>query len=714
MERGRWEGWYVTCDLKIWHHLWGQLVGEGVWAVKSLKELCSPTPRVTHDLSLTTKMAEEERIRAEIQRCWEDFIFRSKDPREMSSLRPEIAESWIRSRDYGVDPFAERLGRSLDPESFQLLLRNKEPFLQVALPFVRQLGQLLWESGYITALTDEKGVMLNIAGDDDAIRRYREINLAPGVMWSEEIIGTSAHGNCLLLKTPLQVAGPEHYSVALQKTTCSSAPIFGPDGKLEGVLAIASLRTELTHPHTLGLVTSVAWAIQNQLQLETKTREIYLNHSVLKATLAAVGEAIVTLDAEGRVSQVNREAKKLLGIQASDVLGRHFEVAIGHQPAVNEVLRNGKPLNDIEVTVEVRGTRGAYCASVLPILDRDNKVQGAVLSMKPMERIRSLVNRMGGAEAVFTFKDIIGNTSAIRKCIEKARQAAASTANILLLGESGTGKELFAQAIHNASSPSGPFVAVNCAAIPRSLIESELFGYEGGAFTGAERRGRPGKLELANGGTLFLDEIGDMPLEVQPVLLRVLEEKKVLRLGGSRYIPVDFRVIAATNQDLLQMVREKRFRHDLYFRLAAFCIRIPPLRERKEDIILLAQHFANIIGQRMGLPPVEVSDEAQVKLASYSWPGNVRELENAMVYALSSARDGIVKAEDLPDEIQNPLIGGLSSENELVCLEEVEKQAIIRTLKQTGSTRIAAQVLGIGRTTLYRKLKRYGIEALDY
>lgn len=682
--------------------------------MKSLKELCSPAPTVTHDLSLTTKMAEEERIRAEIQRCWEDFIFRGKDPREMSSLRPEIAESWIRSRDYGVDPFAEKLGRNLDPESSQVLLRKKEQFLQVALPFVRQLGQLLSESGYFTALTDEQGVILIVDGDNDAVQRYHlEINYGPGAVWSEEAVGTHSHGTCLVLKTPLQVSGPEHYSVRLHGATCSSAPIFGPNGSLEGALVIASARSELTHPHTLGLVTSVAWAIQNQLQLEAKTQEIYLSHSVLKATLAAVGEAIITLDAEGRISQINREAKKLLGIQASEVLGRHFEVAIGHQPAVSEVLRNGKPLNDIEVTVEVRGIRGGYCGSVLPILDHDDKIQGAVLSMRPIERIRHLVNRMGGAEAAFTFKDIIGNTPAIRKCVEKAKQAATSTANILLIGESGTGKELFAQAIHNASSPGGPFVAVNCAAIPRSLIESELFGYEGGAFTGAERRGRPGKLELANGGTLFLDEIGDMPLEVQPVLLRALEEKKVLRLGGSRYIPVDFRVIAATNQDLLQMVREKRFRHDLYFRLAAFCIRIPPLRERKEDLIFLAQHLASIIGQRMGLPPVRVSDEARARLANYSWPGNIRELENAMVYALSSGQDGIVKAEDLPDEILNPLIGSLTSEKELVCLEEVEKQAIIKALKQTGNTRIAAQALGIGRTTLYRKLKRYGIEGLD-
>lgn len=287
--------------------------------------------------------------------------------------------------------------------------------------------------------------------------------------------------------------------------------------------------------------------------------------------------------------------------------------------------------------------------------------------------------------------------------------------NILIQGESGTGKDVYAQAVHNESRPDGPFVAVNCAAILRTLIESELFGYEGGAFTGAERQGRPGKIELANNGTLFLDEIGDMPLELQPVLLRVLEEKQVMRVGSNRYIPVDFRLITATNKNLLELVENGDFRQDLYYRLKVLEVNIPPLRARGQDILLLAQHFVEKIARQKNNSAPVLSDLAIIYLLKYDWPGNVRQLENAMFYAVTVCKGNIIKPEDLPAEILEKLniaepANSTNNADNKLSMQDVEKVMIINALKQTeNNVSEAAKLLKMSRSTLYRKIKLYEI-----
>jgi transcriptional regulator with PAS, ATPase and Fis domain len=281
---------------------------------------------------------------------------------------------------------------------------------------------------------------------------------------------------------------------------------------------------------------------------------------------------------------------------------------------------------------------------------------------------------------------------------------------VLLNGESGTGKELFAQAIHSDSRSNGPFVAINCASIPRNLIESELFGYEGGAFTGAERKGRLGKIEAANGGTLFLDEIEDMPLEVQSALLRVLDDKKVLRISSNKYIPVDFRLIAATNKDIFQLIKEKKFRNDLYFRLSIFKLDIPPLRDRGSDILLLAGYFIYKICDKMHWKSPKLSPEVNEILTEYYWPGNVRQLENAMVHAVYMSRNGLIKVNDLPDEVKNNYSFEGSLDREIKPLREIEKAAIICALHREKNKVKVAGLLGLSKQTLYRKIKEYGIE----
>jgi transcriptional regulator with PAS, ATPase and Fis domain len=302
--------------------------------------------------------------------------------------------------------------------------------------------------------------------------------------------------------------------------------------------------------------------------------------------------------------------------------------------------------------------------------------------------------------------------------IEIARKFAHLDANILIQGESGTGKEMFAQAIHHESRSSGPFVAVNCGAIPANLIESELFGYEGGSFTGAERRGRAGKLELADGGTLFLDEIGDMPLELQPVLLRVLEEKRLMRIGGNRYVPVNFRLITATNKNLYEQVENNQFRQDLYYRLKVLQIDIPPLRDRSSDILELANYFIRVIAQKQLIVPPVLSDLATIYLLNYHWPGNVRQLENSMLYAVNVCEDNIIRPEDLPQEITSgidlnlPVNTGtqlhMAQPLTNLSMKDMERIMITQALEQTKyNVSEAAVLLGMSRSTLYRKIKEY-------
>ncbi|UWG96644.1 sigma 54-interacting transcriptional regulator [Dehalobacter sp. DCM] len=320
-----------------------------------------------------------------------------------------------------------------------------------------------------------------------------------------------------------------------------------------------------------------------------------------------------------------------------------------------------------------------------------------------------------GLTANSPFSTILGESPQIQNVIRTAERFAPSESGILLTGESGTGKEMFAQAIHQASGRSGPFVAINCAALPGNLIASELFGYVGGAFTGAENKGRLGRIELAKEGTLFLDEIGDMPLEIQPNLLRVLEDKKVTRLGSNKDIHVDFRLIAATNVDLFQLVQEKKFRADLYYRLETLQMKLPPLRERGRDILLIANYFLEEICTKAGRAPLKLNKDTETFLLKHAWPGNIRQLKNAMVYAANMCQGQVITLLELPESVYRDMDMALP-EKDLVnfpmsSLQEIELNSIKKALLLSGNNvRGAAKVLGLSKTSIYRKIKEYNID----
>jgi len=356
---------------------------------------------------------------------------------------------------------------------------------------------------------------------------------------------------------------------------------------------------------------------------------------------------------------------------------------------------------------------GAYDFVTKPI---ESKTLGVVVSRAVQHRRLREQIRMLRAARDANQSLIVGGSPAMRKVADLIDRVGDSDASVLIHGETGTGKELVARAVHNKSKRrEGPFVAINCAAVPHSLLESELFGHARGAFTDAKAT-RMGLFQQANGGTLFLDEIGELPIDVQPKLLRALQERKVRPVGDNREIPYDARIVAATNRDLENEVREKRFREDLYYRINVVKVEVPPLRSRGSDTLHLAHHFLKQFAERSGKPTLELSERAAERLMAYEWPGNVRELENCIEHAVALARFDQVTVEDLPEKLRGYLAGSFvataNDPTEIVTMEELEKRYLLRVFKLVGNNKSrAAEVLGIDRRTMYRKLERYA--ALD-
>jgi len=319
---------------------------------------------------------------------------------------------------------------------------------------------------------------------------------------------------------------------------------------------------------------------------------------------------------------------------------------------------------------------------------------------------------MTGAKAKITFSDIIGQNLEFLETIRLARIASKSTSNVLLLGESGTGKDIFAQAIHNNSErKNGPYVVINCAAIPRDLIASELFGYDEGAFTGSRRGGNPGKFEIADGGTIFLDEIGEMPLELQTALLRIIENKEIMRVGGKKVRSVNVRILAATNKNLMEEASKGNFREDLYYRLNVFTIRIPPLRKRKDDIPLLLDRFVRDLSSAINKPVTKVQNDVVTALMEYSWPGNVRQLQNVLERAINIAPGNELTIDLLPEEIMRAPKAVSYIQEDSFDLKDIERKMIENMIRSHISKSEIAKKMNMSRSTLYRKLAQFGVES---
>ncbi|WP_298068496.1 sigma 54-interacting transcriptional regulator [uncultured Mailhella sp.] len=555
----------------------------------------------------------------------------------------------------------------------------------------------------VIGLSDSTGLILHTVGHEEDIKALPVFQR--GFFATEEHSGTNGIGTGLIEKRPIEIIGAEHYYGDALGWYCCSAPIFN-ENDLVGIFNI-STRAQNHHYHTIGLVEAAAYSVSEQLRLRLLLKE-------QNAMLEFLDEGVLILDSGNKVRALNEKARSMLSPGGSSAQNRLTGLPVHEllpleKSDLTDVLSAQHRINDREVTLRLPNGVFQYAISCSPIENG-----GAIITLRSVKRMREYAARMMSQGAVYSFENIVGESTAIREVLRLARKASQSNITTLILGESGTGKELFAQAIHNASSrKNGPFVVVNCGSIPRTLLESELFGYEDGAFTGARKQGKPGKFELADGGTVFLDEIGELPLDAQASLLRLLQENEVVRVGGTTAKHIDIRVVAATNRNLEEAVGQQTFRNDLYYRLNVLSITIPPLRDRKTDIRLLSNFFLEKFSHALGRTDARFTEEVLEALTLYDWPGNVRELENVIERTINIASSALIQLSDLPAHIlkyrtQEPALPGHTVRSSVLKTQEME--TIMEMLRETqGNFRLAASKLGIARCVLYRKVKQMGM-----
>jgi transcriptional regulator with PAS, ATPase and Fis domain len=439
------------------------------------------------------------------------------------------------------------------------------------------------------------------------------------------------------------------------------------------------------------------------------------------ALLDQMTDPVLAIDQRGKVIHCNVPAARLLNLPTRDGSSdgereKHTAVSVEGLEFLDRVLKTRTGFDDKEMFLRFGGVEKPYLVSATPLAS-GGLIYGVMAVIRPLGELHRWAYNLTHAVKVFSLNDIIGESPAIQLVKEKALKVAGSKSSILIMGESGTGKELLARGIHNASPRAdGPFVAVNCAAIPDTLLESELFGYEEGAFTGARKGGKPGKFELADGGTIFLDEIAEMSIHLQAKLLRVLEGWEVERVGGTRPRPVDVRLMSATNQDLAEKIACREFRGDLYFRLNVIPLRVPPLRDRAGDIPLLAMHFVRKHAALLGKEIERIDPDVSELLEIYEWPGNVRELENAIEYAVNLEGTSSIHERSLPETIRARASSLPKGSRDSGGIDDMEARLIVEALTRHGLSyrgkQEAARELGIGIATLYRKMARYGIPGI--
>lgn len=645
----------------------------------------------------------------------------SRVKKKSQSTKDYVTSGWRRCIELEVDPFQERCLKIHKDKELQELLRKNQQLINFAKPLMKDLYSFVRGTGFAVVLADNNSCILEVIGDEDVTDPFsKELNFIKGAQWTEEYVGNTAINSAIREGKPLQLSGEEHYCIMHKNWTCSSAPIF-VNGKIIGVLNVTGYKNKV-HEHTLGMVVETAKAIETKFKVEYANNMLEIKNKYQQAIIDCFNDGLLTVDKEGTLTYINNAGAEILGIDRQKAVGHHISDVLDFNPVILNVIKSGKGYIDKEFIITNRsGAKLHFIKSAIPILDEHNNIIGAVDTFRKIERVHKMVHKMVGAYGKFTFDNIIGNSSKIKESIRLAQIAAKSSSNVLIYGESGTGKELFVESIHNASGRNKEsFISINCAAIPSELIESELFGYEAGAFTGALKSGRPGKFELANGGTIFLDEIGDMPLHAQAKLLRVLQEKQITRIGGGDVIDIDVRVICATNKDLLIECSKGNFRSDLYYRLNVLNIKIPPLRERKEDISGLVEYFINKMNNKINKNVVDIDKEALNCIIDYDWPGNIRQLENIIERAINICQGSTIRIEDLPEDIRKgsfqdkAQIEYMYDEKELKeieSLEEAEIRIIDKALKITGGNITkAAKALKVSRNTLYNKIRNYKLK----
>ncbi|MBG9615517.1 sigma-54-dependent Fis family transcriptional regulator [Bacillus cereus] len=605
--------------------------------------------------------------------AWKKFI--NEGVLDSNRINERISESWHRCKQANVNPHMNKGQKILSSNFFQDQKKKSEIFLDIAIPQIQNMRKTIDELQMMALLIDPDGYVLSLSGNKQTLKRAKHINFIEGVKWTEAAVGTNAIGTALEIEEAIMISGTEHYSVVSHNWSCAAAPIHNDDGKLIGVLDF-SCPIEFSHPYMLGMVTSIAHAIERECSIRVHQNELHLIHRFLDV-----------IDSDEQV-----------------VICNHRDVIVSASKSVRERINNWSRMK-----LEELMHHGLETKLEIPVYSNERMI-GKCMYLKENEQMNtySALTFIKG----ITFPGVTGTSKAFQHTLEEIKLVSPTDASVYVCGETGVGKEYVARAIHeNSPRKDGPFIAVNCGSLPKELIESELFGYAEGAFTGARRQGYKGKFEQANGGTLFLDEIGEVPPEMQVALLRVLQERTITPIGSSKEVPVNIRIITATHKDLLRLVEEGKFRQDLYYRLHVYPLYVPSLIERKEDIPYFIQHFCERKNWNVVFPKSICNQFLQ-----HTWPGNIRELVNALerIYILSQGREICEKQVALliqtmmGNQQQLELQVENKTEHTLNFREKIQRDSMIEALQKTnGNVSLAAKLLDVPRSTFYKRMQKY-------
>ncbi|WP_242259402.1 sigma-54-dependent Fis family transcriptional regulator [Bacillus cereus group sp. BfR-BA-01311] len=605
--------------------------------------------------------------------AWKKFV--NEGVLDSNRINQRISESWHRCKQANVNPHMNKGQKILSSHIFREQKKKSEIFLDIALPQIQNMRKTIDELQMMALLIDPDGYVLSLSGNKQTLKRAKHINFIEGVKWTEAAVGTNAIGTALEIEEAIMISGTEHYSVASHSWSCAAAPIHNDDGKLIGILDF-SCPIEFSHPYMLGMVTSIAHAIERECSIKVHQNELHLIHRFLDV-----------IDSDEQV-----------------VICNHRDVIVSASKSVRERVTNWSRMK-LEDLVH----HGLETKLEIPVYSNERMI-GKCMYLKENKQMNtySAFTFIKG----ITFPGVTGTSKAFQHTLEEIKLVSPTDASVYVCGETGVGKEYVARAIHeNSPRKDGPFIAVNCGSLPKELMESELFGYAEGAFTGARRQGYKGKFEQAKGGTLFLDEIGEVPPEMQVALLRVLQERTITPIGSSKEVPVNIRIITATHKDLLRLVEEGKFRQDLYYRLHVYPLYVPSLIERKEDIPYFIQHFCERKNWNVVFPKSICNQFLQ-----HTWPGNIRELVNALerIYILSQGREICEKQvafliqtmmgnqQQLELQVEN------KTEHTLNFREKIQRDSMIEALQKTnGNVSLAAKLLDVPRSTFYKRMQKY-------
>jgi transcriptional regulator of acetoin/glycerol metabolism len=628
-------------------------------------------------------------------RAWERFL--SGDASAMVPGANAVIASWLRSQELGINPSGRAAPLAARGDAMEALRLRHADLLGGASDVFARAAALFGESRSLMLLTNAEGIVLDTIGDHQTLDDGEDIHLMPGGDWREHTVGTNGIGTALATGRPAQVHAAEHFCEGIKGWTCAAAPIYEPGtGRVLGVVDISGPSATYQRNNL-----SLAAATARQIEMVLSQRMSLERMQLLEACLAHGGGAdrggLVVLDRHGRLVHTSGHAPHL--------------VALGHRlPGLTE----GAPIDDwpAQLPQPLR-------ADWFSVIRNEGRTIGAVLRIPPAQPStpsRASVAVRDGAPDPFA--PIVWQSPAMERVVTRARRLVGKRVPVLIEGETGVGKELFARAIHGDPADGRPFVVFNCGAVVKELLASELFGYVRGAFTGATASGAVGRFEQAHGGTLCLDEIGEMPLDLQSFLLRVLEEGVIYRLGSGQPHQVDVRLIAMTNRRLVDEVAAGRFRRDLYHRLSVTGIQPPPLRDREGDLDLLLDVFNRRLAVRHGVPERHFGEGVRAMLRAYAWPGNVRELRNLVESLLLMAEGETVAEAEVADVLEampqpaRPPAEAVAGAKLANCasLEDAERAAITQAIRGAHANLAeAARSLGISRSTLYRKMERYGL-----